>query len=231
MVAWAVHMFTASGVILALLALDAVERRNWREALLWLFVALVIDGIDGSLARAAKVADRLPRIDGAALDLVVDYLNYVLVPALLIWRAGLLPRDIALPLCAIILVSALYVFARRDMKTDDGYFRGFPALWNVVAAYFVLTPPPPWLAAAIVAALALLTFAPIHVVHPFRARDGKLVAPVAAVAWAISTTLLALGITDETGTQLLLAASLLCLLIMASIGALRTIRSFRSRRN
>src|SRR5688500_4675133 len=89
--AWGVHVFTATGAVLALLALDAVERGEWHEALLWLFAALVIDGVDGTLARAMRVAERVPRIDGAALDLVIDYLNYVLVPALLIWRAELLP--------------------------------------------------------------------------------------------------------------------------------------------
>src|SRR5215207_9574991 len=115
-VAWGVHLFTAAGVIVALLALLAIERGQPRSALLWLFVALVIDGIDGTFARAAKVHERVPRIDGESLDLVVDYVTYVLVPAWFILEGGYLPRALALPLIASILVSSLYTFARRDMK-------------------------------------------------------------------------------------------------------------------
>ena len=124
--AWGVHLFTSLGVVLGLLALVAIERGEPREALLWLLLALLVDGVDGTLARAAKVQERLPRIDGAALDLIIDYLNYVFIPVLLIWHGRYLPDQLALPLSAAILVSSLYVFARRDMKTDDGYFRGFP---------------------------------------------------------------------------------------------------------
>src|SRR4051812_26669913 len=133
--AWSVHAFTASGVVLAMLALLAVERGAWTAALAWLGVALIVDGVDGSFARAARVKERAGRIDGDALDLIIDYLSYVFVPALFIWRAGLVPADLGLWLVAAILASALYCFARRDMKTADNYFRGFPALWNVVALY------------------------------------------------------------------------------------------------
>jgi phosphatidylcholine synthase len=220
--AWAVHVFTASGAVLGLLALDAVEAGEWRKALLWLFAALIIDGVDGTLARKARVPERLPQIDGAALDLIIDYLNYVLVPALLIWRAGFLPEGTALPLCAAVLVSSLYVFARRDMKTDDGYFRGFPALWNVVAMYFVLAPPAQWLAAAIVLALVLLTFAPIHVVHPFRARDVRLAAPALAITWTVSTVSAALLRPISAEMEVALAVSLVSLCGLVLIGLRRT---------
>ncbi|MEO7186971.1 MAG: hypothetical protein ABIW58_01030, partial [Sphingomicrobium sp.] len=117
---WAVHLFTASGVVISLLAFDALLREQWHEVLRWLLLALAIDGVDGTLARAVNIRLSVPRIDGAALDLIVDYLNYVLIPALLMWRAGLLPEGFELALCGLILVSSLYVFTRRDMKTDDG---------------------------------------------------------------------------------------------------------------
>jgi phosphatidylcholine synthase len=225
--AWSVHLFTASGVVFALLALDAVHRSSWREALAWLLVALAVDGVDGTLARAAKVQSRLPRIDGSALDLVIDYLNYVLIPAVLIWRAGFLPNGVAIPLAAAIMVSSLYVFARRDMKTNDGYFRGFPALWNVVALYFVVAPPPPVLAALIILGLVVLTFAPIHVVHPFRAADAGKSAPVLAVVWAASTAALLAPNLPPTAHALLLAVSLLSLLLLLAIGFRRTLRGER----
>lgn len=224
MAAWAVHALTASGLVLALLAIEAVGRGDWRVALLWLLAAIVIDGVDGTLARAVRVDERLPRIDGSVLDLIVDYLTYVFVPALLIWRAEMLPQEVALPLVAAILVSSLYVFARRDMKTDDGYFRGFPALWNVVAVYLVLTPLPPWLAAAIVTGLVLLTFSPIHVVHPFRVTARRPIAAGAATIWVISTTALLLGLLAPSWWNIVLGFSLVSLAILALLGLIRTVR-------
>jgi phosphatidylcholine synthase len=133
--------------------------------------ARVVDGIDGTLARALQVRERLPRIDGEARDLIVDYLNYALVPALLIWRAKLLPEGLAFPLASLIMLSSLYVFACRDMKTEDGCFRGFPALWNVVAAYLLVIRPMEWVSAAVICTLVVLTFSPVLVILPFRARE------------------------------------------------------------
>jgi phosphatidylcholine synthase len=222
--AWAVHLFTASGIVLALLALDAVIGGRDREALLWLFAALAVDGIDGSFARAARVKERLPRIDGEVLDLVIDYTTYVLIPALMIWRMGALPDALALPFTAVILVSSLYVFARRDMKTDDGYFRGFPALWNIVAFYFVVAPPEPALAAAIVAALVVLTFAPVHAVHPFRVRDYGALLPILAVVWAVATVALLWPGLDEAIAKPLLAVSLGSALLLLALGLWRSVR-------
>src|SRR5215213_7993210 len=171
--AWSVHIFTATGAVIALLALRAVEEHRWTAALLWLFAALVVDGIDGTLARATRTKELAPRIDGDVLDLVIDYLNYVFVPTIFMLEAGMLPQTLALPLAGLIQLSSLYVFARKDMKTEDGYFRGFPALWNVVALYLFVLKPGQGIAAAFVVALVVMTFAPVHVIHPFRARDYR----------------------------------------------------------
>ncbi len=222
--AWGVHLLTASGAALALLAIDAVFRDAHREALLWLIAALVVDGIDGTLARAAKVAERTPRIDGSALDLVIDYLTYVVIPAMVIWRLEVLPGPLALPLAALILMSSLYVFARRDMKTDDGYFRGFPALWNVVALYFVVAPPAPVAAVAIVVLLIALTFAPVHVVHPFRARGFGPWLPAAALLWAASSAAMLLPGLGTAMSAALLATSLATAAALVGIGLWRTLR-------
>lgn len=222
--AWGVHLLTASGVVLALLALNAVEQGNEIAALAWLGVALIVDGVDGTLARAAKVRERVPNIDGDALDLVVDYLTYVFVPALLIWRGNYLPDPVALPLAAAILVSSLYVFARRDMKTADGYFRGFPALWNVVALYFVVAAPSSTVAAAIVVILIVMTFAPIHVVHPFRARDFGATLPIVAIAWAAFTAPLLVPGLSVFAKAFLLIMSLAAAAALVVMGLLRTAR-------
>lgn len=228
LLAWGVHALTASGAAVALVSLDALAREAWREVLLWQLLALAIDGIDGTLARAARVKERVPRIDGEALDLIVDYLNYVLVPTLLMWRSGSLPEGWALPLAILIQLSSLYVFTRRDMKTEDGYFRGFPALWNVVAAYVLLLQPDEAAVALIVVALTVASFAPIHVVHPFRTHHFKMLAKVLAVVWTVSTLLFILSAPTGTARDLLLYGSLLSLVGLAGLGAWRTVRGERS---
>ena len=221
--AWAVHGFTATGAVLALLALLAVDRHRWTEAMLWLFVALIVDSIDGTLARAAHVKTIVPRIDGEALDLVVDYLNYVFVPTMFMLEARLLPPQLALPLAAMIQLSSVYVFVRRDMKTDDGYFRGFPALWNVVALYLFAADIDPGIAAAVVGALIVLTFAPIHVVHPFRVRDyGPWPIVLGAVWGAATLALLFPGL--DVARQALLAASAASAVAIVGLGLLRSLR-------
>lgn len=188
--AWLVHGLTASGAVLALLALIAVIEARWAEALGWLLAALAVDGIDGTLARKAHVKSRLPRIDGETLDLITDYLTYVLVPAVLIWRAALVPAPLAPWLAGLILVSSLYCFTRRDLKTDDHYFRGFPALWNVVALYLFAAGADQAIGAIVVLLLAALTFAPVHFVHPFRVRDYGRWPPLLAIVWAAATAAL-----------------------------------------
>jgi len=224
--AWAIHALTAAGAVLALLALAAVESGRAREALVWLLAALVIDGVDGTLARHARVSERLPRIDGPALDLVVDYLTYVFVPAWFLWRLGAFPPPVALPLTALILLSALYTFARRDMKTRDGYFRGFPALWNVVALYLYVAAPPPWLAAAVAIVLIVMTFAPVHVVHPFRVRDFGMGPPAAASIWGLATLSLLLPL-DDRSRDVALGVSLAAAAVLVAMGLVRTVRGAR----
>lgn len=225
--AWGVHLFTSLGVVIAFLSLLAIERGEPREALLWLLLALGIDGIDGSLARAAHVRQRLPRIDGEALDLVIDYLTFVFLPVLFIWRGGYLPGSLAMPLCAAILSSSLYVFARRDMKTDDGYFRGFPAVWNVVAFYFFVLAPGPPAAAITVAALLIMTFAPVHVVHPFRVTEYRPVLVSLAMLWMLATPALLIESLDEGIRTALATLSLGSALALIAVGLLRTARGPR----
>ena len=224
--AWAVHAFTASGAVLALLALFAIQGHRWTEAMLWLLAALVVDGIDGSLARAARVKTLAPRIDGDVLDLVIDYLNYVFVPTIFLLEARLLPDGLALPLAAAIQISALYVFARRDMKTEDNYFRGFPALWNIVALYLFAAGVGGMTGAAVVAAFVLLSFAPIHVVHPFRVRDYGLWLPALTCIWIGATIGLLLGPGPELRPVLVALSSGAGLAVVA-MGLLRTARGRR----
>ena len=183
--AFSVHIFTASGAGCALLALMAAVGAVWTEMFVWLGVAVVIDGIDGTFARRLHVAELLPRWSGDLLDFVVDFTTYVFVPAYAMVASGLLPPSLALALGLIVTVTGALYFADRRMKTSDSYFRGFPALWNVVAFYLFVLKPAPWAAAGAIVALAAATFAPIHFVHPVRVPQWRQLNMAALVLWAL----------------------------------------------
>ena len=166
--AFSVHVLTACGVALALLALIATARGDWPAMFIALGFALIVDAIDGPLARKLQVAETLPRWSGATLDLIVDFVTYVFVPAYAIAASGLLPAPLAVPAGAAIAISGALYFADTAMKTDDNYFRGFPGVWNLVAFYLLLLRPVPEIAVSTVALFVVLTFVPVRFVHPFR---------------------------------------------------------------
>src|SRR5215467_15728187 len=183
--AFAVHVFTACGAACALLALLAAVNAHWPLMFVWLGLALCIDGVDGTFARRLDVAKLLPRWSGDVLDLVVDILNYVFVPAYALAASGLLPKAAAVPLGVLIVITGALYFGDRLMKTSDYYFRGFPALWNVAAFYLFLFKPQPWVGAAVIIALAVLTFVPFHVVHPVRIAHLRGLTILALAAWSV----------------------------------------------
>jgi phosphatidylcholine synthase len=183
--AFAVHVFTACGAACALLALMAAGAGEWPNMFLWLGIALIIDGVDGTLARQLRVAEVLPRWSGDMLDFVVDFTTYVFVPAYAMATGGLLPRLLALPLGLTVAVTGALYFADRRMKTPDNYFRGFPALWNIAAFYLFVLKPPPWAGAIAIAVLAAATFASIHFVHPIRVPRWRLINLAALVLWGL----------------------------------------------
>jgi phosphatidylcholine synthase len=196
-IAWSVHALTASGVVIGLLATLAVLKGDARETLLWLGVALAIDGLDGPLARRFEVRRLLPRFDGAALDLVVDYFTYVVVPALFLYQFGFFPDAWALPATAFILATSLYIFANVDMKTADNYFVGFPAIWNVVALYVYVLDPPKAATLALTVALGLASFSTAKFLHPLRVREGRIVTLGATVVWSVTSLILVLSMPDR----------------------------------
>ena len=210
--------------MLAFFSFLAVEAGDCRLALWWLAAALVVDGVDGPLARWAGLKERLPEIDGATLDLVVDYLTYVFVPAVLIYRAGLLPEGWSAVGVAAILLSSLYTFARSDMKTADNFFRGFPAVWNVVAFYLFFLKPPPTAGLAIVALFAVLTFAPIHFIHPVRVRAYQPWLGVLTGTWAVASVALLWEGWTPIWAHVWLALSVACGAALLAIGLLRSLR-------
>ena len=157
---FSVHLFTASGGAVAVLALYAAIERNFAVCFAWLGLAFFIDGIDGTLARAAKVQITAATIDGTVLDLVIDFLTYVLVPVVALWRSDLMPTEASFWIGLIVTIASALYFADTRMKTDDLWFRGFPATWNIVVLYlFVLRPP--WVVSALILlGAAALMFTP-----------------------------------------------------------------------
>src|SRR6201989_2496888 len=166
--AFSVHIFTAMGAGIALIALLEAVREHWAAMFAWLGVALIIDALDGPIARRLDVVRLQPDWSGEVLDLVVDFVTYVFVPAYAITASGLLLPGAAPLLGAGIVVSGALYFADRRMKRADNHFRGFPALWNAAAFYLFLLHWPPAIASLGVAVLIALTFVPFHVLHPMR---------------------------------------------------------------
>ena len=181
---WLVHALTASGALIAYIALVSIVNGNLSVAFLWLTVATVIDAIDGVLARLARVKERAPMLDGGRLDDIVDYLTFVFVPAFAIQHAGLLPDGIAAWLAvAAVLISSAFGFSREDAKTADHFFTGFPSYWNIVAVYMVALRLPAAVNAAILLLLAALVFVPIGYVYPSRTVRLRRLTVASGLVW------------------------------------------------
>ncbi|MCL5777514.1 CDP-alcohol phosphatidyltransferase family protein [Limibaculum sp. FT325] len=185
--AWAVHAFTTSGIVLGFLALLAILEGDRIAVFIWLGLALFVDGIDGTLARRVKVTEMTPKFDGAVLDNVIDFFNYVAVPAMMVYWFDFVPEGWATVSAAAIMAVSCYTFANLDLKTSDYYFAGFPAVWNVVVLYFHILQTDPWLNLAVIALCCVLTFVPWKYVHPFRVRDWRNVTVPMTVLWAATS--------------------------------------------
>jgi phosphatidylcholine synthase len=182
---WCVHAYTALGLVAAGLIAVLLVRGDtgaFRWSFLLMAIATVVDATDGTLARKVRIKEVVPGFDGRRLDDIVDFLNYTFLPLLLIWRAGILPAGheawLFLP-----LLASVYGFCQVQAKTDDGYFLGFPSLWNLVALYLYALPLGGWASLAIVIVLALLTFVPIRHLYPSQPGLLNRVSMIAGVVW------------------------------------------------
>ncbi|MEM6966205.1 MAG: hypothetical protein AAF573_15680 [Bacteroidota bacterium] len=185
--AWSVHVFTSSGLVAGFMAILAINKQDWREAMLWLIVCLVIDGIDGTFARLFKVKEILPHIDGKTIDYVIDFATYAIIPAYFFHQANLVGEDWKLPCTAIILlVSAIY-YGKDGMVSNDMYFIGFPVLWNMVVffMFFVFDFSYFWNVLLIVL-FAVLHFIPVKFVYPSQATKFKSLTILNTVIFIIS---------------------------------------------
>jgi phosphatidylcholine synthase len=221
--AYGVHVFTATGALLSVLALAATIQGQTGLAFFWLGIAMLVDGIDGTFARMARVEERAPRYDGTILDLVIDYTTYVFVPAAILLIGGYLPpgtNEIVLGLMC--LTAALY-FSDTKMKTEEGGFLGFPACWNVIVFYIGVFQPNGWVAIAVIVVFSALQFAPIAFLHPIRVTRFRVVNLGLLALWSAA----ALGAVIYWGNQPvwvqgILAVVGLWFLVIGALGSVRT---------
>ena len=186
MAAWAVHLLTASSAPAGLLAIFATIRGDAGTAFLWMAYTIAVDAIDGTLARAVKVKEVLPFVDGSRLDDVVDYFTYVVVPAFFIVHTGLLPPAAAVPVAALVLIASGYGFSQTAAKTPDHFFTGFPSYWNIVAFYLYVLRWPPALNAAVVVVFAVLVFVPLRYAYPSRMTELRTPTVALGLVWGVA---------------------------------------------
>ena len=181
--AYSVHLFTATGAVFSMLAMLAAVSSEWDMMFLWLVVAFIVDGIDGPLARRYHVKSKAPIIDGVLLDLIIDYLTYVFIPAFALFHSGLLPGWAGWIAIIVITFTSVLYFADTRMKTADKSFSGFPGCWNMVAVVIFATQPDFRVTLGLVVVLSVTMFRPVKFVHPVRTKRWRGVTLPIAIAW------------------------------------------------
>lgn len=184
--AWLVHLYTALGAAVAFLAIIFIEQLKFQEAFWLMSLAVVIDATDGTLARAAQVKEIIPWFDGDRLEDIVDYANYVIVPCWFFVNANLLPAQDALWLASLPLLASAFGFCRKEAKTADNFFLGFPSYWNIVAFYLYVFRLPPWINAFTILFLSVLVFIPIKYIYPSRSPHFRILTNSLGTLWGVA---------------------------------------------
>jgi phosphatidylcholine synthase len=201
---WCVHGYTALGLVAAgMIAVLLV--RGGPEAFRWSFLlmvaATVVDATDGTMARRVRIKEAVPSFDGRRLDDLIDFLTYTFLPLLLIWRAEILPAGCE-PWLFLPLLASAYGFCQVQAKTDDGYFLGFPSLWNVVAVYLYALPFGAWISLAIVVVLAALTLVPSRYLYPSLPGTFNRIMTILAIPWTIALVWMIWNLPEHSGSKL-----------------------------
>ena len=178
-----VHLFTATGAVFAMLAMLAAADAKWSLMFLWLIVAFAVDGMDGPLARYYNVKQNAPHFDGVLLDLIIDYLTYVFIPAFALFKSGLLPGWTGWVAIIIITFASAVYFCDGNMKTKDNSFRGFPGCWNMVVIVLFVLSPNFWMILTFVSLISLSMFLPLKFIHPVRTERWRWISLPVALAW------------------------------------------------
>ncbi|MCB1360130.1 MAG: CDP-alcohol phosphatidyltransferase family protein [Rhodobacter sp.] len=186
--AYFVHMFTATGAVFSMLAMLAAADAKWSLMFLWLVVAFVVDGIDGPMARKYDVKHKAPIIDGVLLDLIIDYLTYVFIPAFALFQSGLLPGWSGWVAIIVITFASVLYFADTRMKTADNSFSGFPGCWNMLAVVVFATRPEFWVLLGLIVVLSVTMFLRIKFVHPVRTQRWRALTLPIALVWVAAAT-------------------------------------------
>jgi phosphatidylcholine synthase len=178
-----VHLFTATGAVFAMLAMLAAVNLDWSMMFLWLVIAFFVDGIDGPLARKYDVKQYAPEFDGVLLDLIIDYLTYVFIPAFALFESGLMDGWSGWVMIIIITFASALYFSDTRMKTKDNSFSGFPGCWNMLVLVLFALKPEWWISLILVTFLAITMFLPLKFVHPVRTERWRAVTLPMALAW------------------------------------------------
>ncbi|MFD0860165.1 CDP-alcohol phosphatidyltransferase family protein [Roseovarius aquimarinus] len=181
--ALSVHLFTATGIVFAMLAMLAAANEQWGMMFVWLVVAFAVDGADGPLARKYEVDTYAPRFDGNLLDMIIDFITYAFIPAFALFQSGLLPGWTGWAAIIVITFASAMYFCDRSMKTEDKSFRGFPGCWNMLVLVLFATEPPFWITLGIVSILAVAMFLPLKFVHPVRTKRWRAVSLPMIFIW------------------------------------------------
>jgi len=198
---YVIHVMTASGAVAGLLALQAVFDDRWRAALLWLIVCQVLDGLDGPIARKFDVTIHAPIIDGHVLDLVVDYVTCVVVPVALLARLELLPNHYETLVAGTIFLTSALWFARTDQETEDHWFNGFPAVWNLVVPTFLIFGSSPKVVMIVSLVLCATQLTRIKIPHLVRVTSFRKITLPLTVVYLVDLSILSWQYSDKTGSH------------------------------
>jgi phosphatidylcholine synthase len=223
---YALHVMTASGAAAGLLALQAVIDNNVRGALLWLLVCQVLDGLDGPIARKIDVVFNAPRVDGYVLDLIVDYVTCVVVPVALMVRLNMLPSEFQTLIASMVLLLSALWFARTDIETDDHWFNGFPAVWNLAVPTFLIFDLSKYQVAVVTALLAISQLTNIKFPHLVRVVKWRKVTLPFGVIYTLTLLILSWNYSNQDGVQSSLFTDLVMIAFPLYIGAISLLRTF-----
>jgi len=206
-VAWGVHVFTCVGVFVGYLGMNAVTQGRARGAILWLIVALVLDGIDGPVARKLDVGTRIPHLNGHSLDLIIDFFTCTILPVAFLDRFDMVPNHTTAPICFAILVSGALWMSRTDQETPDRWFRGFPAEWNMIIPTLFLLRADRWVTLGICVVFVALTLSKVQFAHPVSVPEGRALSLLFMVLWLGSMLWLAIIQRDEIVLRVVLTVA------------------------
>ena len=187
-----VHLLTGLGIVAGFFALIAVMNNNQKDAFLWLGLAFLIDSIDGTLARKFNVKKNLPNIDGKMLDSIIDFFNYVIIPSIMIYWFRYVPDQFLLLIPAILIFISIYSYVNLNILTNDNYYNGFPAIWNVIVLYFYIFGTSQNVNLILLTLLIFLKFSPLKCIHPLRVKRFKNLSIIFAIIWFLTSALLIL---------------------------------------